>query len=194
MGIIDEYLKKAGGKFVKADDVKDGDRLTIDKIWEDSETWDTLYILIEGVFSQTGEIRVARLAIQNVERVVEVLGKDETKWIGNNLRVLGTAIYPGLGSKGVLWTGEKKVVQAEIAKAPSPSIDTTPITEPPDMAGLTHQETIVWLKTYNVFSGMEIPEVIWIAIPTDVKSELAMRRLITRKNEKPWLHQDAGKV
>ncbi len=195
MGVIDEYLKKAGGKFLKADNVKEGDRLTIDKLWEDSETWDTLYILIEGTFSQTGEPRIARLAVQNVERVVEVLGNDETRWIGNNIRVLGTAIYPGLGSKGILWTGEKKVVQAEIAKTAPTSIDaTTPLTEPPDLTGLTHKETISWLKTYNVFSGMEIPEAIWNAISTDVKSELAMRRLITRKNEKPYLHEDAGKV
>ncbi len=193
MTMIEEYLKKASGKFLKADDVKDGDTLSIDKLHEDSETWDTAYIIVEGIFSQSGEERTARLAVQNVERVIAVLGKDETRWIGNNLEVIGTANYKGLGQKGILWRGQKKVIQAPIATTTAP-VTPTPLTEAPNLVDLTHQETIQWIKTYNVFSGMEIPEIIWKAIPEDVKAELAMRKLVARKDGKPWLHQDVEKL
>lgn len=193
MTMIEEYLKNAGGKFLKADNVTDGDTLSIDKLHEDSETWDSAYIIVEGIFSQSGEERTARLGVQNVERVIAVLGTDETKWIGNNLEVISTAIYKGLGQKGILWRGQKKIIQAPVTAPAIPVTPTLP-TEVPNLVDLTHQETIEWIKTYNVFSGMEIPEIIWNAIPEDVKAELAMRKLVARKDGKPWLHQDAEKL
>lgn len=192
MTLIDEYLKNAGGKFLKAVDVHDGDTLTIEKLYEDSETFDNAYIVIEGTFSPSKEERAARLGVQNVERVIAILGNDETKWIGNNLEVIGTAVYKGLGQTGILWRGQKKIVQAPVT-AKTDSTPSAPGDEP-DLKDLAHPETITWLKSFNVFAGMEIPGSVWDSMPEDVKAELAMRKLVSRKDGKPWLHKDAEKV
>lgn len=182
MSLIDEYLKKAGGNWLKAAHVKPNDKLTIDRLWEDSESFDSIAICIEGIFSRDKEQWKARLGVQNVERVVEVLSTDETTWIGNSLRVLGTQTYPGIGHPGILWTAEKTTTQAPITAPPTTTID------------ITDAQTLEWLKANQELAGKEISADVFKALDITIKSELAMAGLVYRQEGKPWLHANAANV
>jgi len=112
MSIIEDYLKSAGGSWLKADSVSTGYRVLIEDVWLDDQSFDRPYICVSGV-GPSGEAVKARLGVQNVERVAEVLGTKREGWIGNYLEVIGTQSYPGVGAKGILWRGVKKAAQAQ---------------------------------------------------------------------------------
>lgn len=124
MSIVDEYIKSGGGNWLRANDVTNGDIVTIEELYLDKETFDKSYICVKGKFGLTNEEVSVRLGIQNVTRIAEVLGRDESNWIGEKLKVLGTQNYPGLNSIGILWTGEKTPVEV-LTKIPETSFSRT---------------------------------------------------------------------
>jgi hypothetical protein len=107
MSIIEDYLKSAGGNWLKAENIQDGYKVKIQQVWLDDETFDKPYICIGGINAQKEEVRV-RLGVQNVQRISEVLGTNAKEWENQYLEVVGTQAYPGLSSKGILWRGVKK--------------------------------------------------------------------------------------
>lgn len=115
MSILKEYIKKGGGNWAKANNVATGAKVTIGSVYLDDESFENQsYIVVNGIYDQTGEEVKVRLGIQNLRRVVETLGDNEAVWPNNKLVVLGTQEYPGLGSKGILWGAEKAVQQSQI--------------------------------------------------------------------------------
>lgn len=109
MSMIKKYIESGGGNWIRADDVVINDVVLVESIALDDETFDKPYICVKGQFK--GVAASVRLGIQNVTRIADVLGRDEVGWVGNRLKVLGTQNYPGLGSKGILWGGEKSPPQ-----------------------------------------------------------------------------------
>ena len=106
MSIIEDYLKNAGGNWLKADTVHDGYKMKIQNVWLDGDTFDKPYICVAGIDSQGAAVQV-RLGVQNVQRIADVLGKQQPEWMGQYLEVIGTQAYPGMSAKGILWRGVK---------------------------------------------------------------------------------------
>jgi hypothetical protein len=104
-GLIERFLEKAGGPWIRADNVKPGDTVTIRNVSLDEESFDRPYIVIDGTLDRTGEQVKVRLSQQNVNRIIQDLGRKEAGWIGHKLQVLSIENYPGLGRRGVLWKG-----------------------------------------------------------------------------------------
>ena len=103
--IIREYIESAGGNFLTTKNCKIGTTVTITSIHLDDETFDKSYIIVDGVVDPSGEECNVRLGVQNLERITETIGDDETKWPGQKLECIGTQKYPGLGTTGLLWRG-----------------------------------------------------------------------------------------
>jgi len=106
MSIIKDYLKTAGGNWLKADTVHDGYKMKIQNLWLDDTTFEKAYICISGIDPQGKAVQV-RLGVQNIQRISDVLGEDNTEWIDQYLEVIGTQAYPGMSAKGILWRGVK---------------------------------------------------------------------------------------
>lgn len=104
MSIIEDYLKNAGGNWLKADNVQDGYRVKIQNVWLDDETFDNNYICVAGINKDKEEVKV-RLGVQNTQRVANTLGTSREAWIGSYLECIGTQAYPGVNAKGILWRG-----------------------------------------------------------------------------------------
>jgi len=106
MSIIEDYLKNAGGNWLKADTVHDGYKMKIQNVWLDDDTFEKAYICVSGIDSQGVAVQV-RLGVQNIQRIADVLGKQNSEWIDQYLEVIGTQAYPGMSAKGILWRGVK---------------------------------------------------------------------------------------
>ena len=91
--------------------------VTIKAVSLDDEAFDKSYIVINGTYDLSGEECNVRLGVQNLQRIAENLGDDETTWPGNRLICMGTQTYPGLGTKGLLWRGVPPGKKAEPASA-----------------------------------------------------------------------------
>lgn len=118
MGMIRKYIEEGGGNFLKANNTEVDATVTIGTVRRDDDTFDKAYVVINGIYDPTGEECNVRLGVQNVARVTEDLSDDETKWPGQKLLCIGTATYPGLGTKGLLWRG----VRPGAALAPASAV------------------------------------------------------------------------
>lgn len=105
ISIIKDYIEKGGGNFLNAKNCPPGSIMTIQSVSLDEETYDKPRIVATGIFDKTGEECNASLGIQNVKRIAEIFGDDETKWVGKKIQCLTHADYPGLGTTGLLWGG-----------------------------------------------------------------------------------------
>lgn len=103
--MIRKYIEEGGGNFLKVKNTEIDATVTIQTVRRDDDTFDKAYIVIKGIYDPTGEECNVRLGVQNVERVAEDLGDDETTWPGQKIKCIGTQAYPGLGTKGLLWRG-----------------------------------------------------------------------------------------
>ncbi len=118
MGMIRKYIEEGGGNFLKVKNTEVDATVTIQTVRKDDETFDKAYIVIKGIYDPTGEECNVRLGVQNVERIAEDLGDDETTWPGQKLVCIGTQTYSGLGTKGLLWRG----VRSGAAPAPASAV------------------------------------------------------------------------
>ena len=119
MSVVKDYMEKGGGNWAKANNVASGAKVTIVSVYLDDRSFEDddkkqSYIVVNGTYDPTGEEIKARLGIQNLTRVVEVLGDNESTWTNNKLVVLGFQDYPGLGSRGILWGAEITVQQTQM--------------------------------------------------------------------------------
>jgi len=105
MSLIKKYIEEGGGNFLTVKNCAVGATVTIKTVNRDDETFDKSYIVINGIYDINGEECNARMGVQNVERVAEVLSDDETKWPGQKIQCIAHQNYPGLGQKGLLWQG-----------------------------------------------------------------------------------------
>ncbi|GAH72154.1 unnamed protein product [marine sediment metagenome] len=96
--------------------------VTIKGVSLDDETFDKSYIVINGIYDLSSEECNVRLGVQNLERIAEDLGDNETTWTGQKIVCIGTQTYPGLGTRGLLWRGVKPG-QKEPARAPVAAVD-----------------------------------------------------------------------
>jgi len=175
MGVIKKYKSEAGGLWVRADLVQVGDTVTIQKVGLDPTTFDRPYVVVDGTFDRTGEAAKVRLGVKNVNRVSEVLGDEDEGWIGQKLKVISIESYPGLGRKGILWTG----VQARMPGVRGGL--------PPNVS----QNTKTWLRYNEALIGKNVPDVIFNIIPAPVKSELAALGWLCTVEDYPHLKEDA---
>ena len=83
MGIVRKYIEEGGGNFLTVKNCPVDSTVTIKTIKLDDETFDKSYIVIGGTFDTSGEDCNVRLGVQNLERVADVLGDDETNWPGH---------------------------------------------------------------------------------------------------------------
>lgn len=105
MSVVDEYLKTASGNWMRAENVRVGDKIKI--LTEpsiDDKTFDRPYLILTGLLIRTGEQFGIRLGTKNVKRIAETLGK--TNWKDKNILVISIEDYPGLGRKGILFRGD----------------------------------------------------------------------------------------
>lgn len=107
MSIVRKYIEEGGGNFLTTKNCAMDATVTIKAVSLDDETFDKSYIVIDGVYDPSGEECKVRLGRQNLERIAEALGDDETTWLGKKLVCIGTQKYPGLGTSGLLWGGVK---------------------------------------------------------------------------------------
>ncbi len=115
MSIIDKFLEDAGGNFLNVKNCPSGTVLTITAVYRDDDTFDSSAIICTGKSSIDNEETNARLSASNVKRILESLGSDDTKWVGQEIQCIGHMDYPGLNAKGLLWGG---VVQTATPAAP----------------------------------------------------------------------------
>jgi len=121
---VEEYLKKAGGQWLRADNVVIGDRLEVlDEGVIDDQSFDRAYLVLQVKLLRTGEQYSLRLGPKNVKRIVDSWGgeKDTKKWVGRQLEVISIETYAGLGQKGILLRGvpvePKQTVLSSLSKA-----------------------------------------------------------------------------
>ncbi len=117
-GIVRRYIEEGGGNFLTVKNCAIDATVTVKTISLDDETFDKSYIVINGIYDLSGDECNVRLGVQNLERVAEDLGDDESTWPGQKLVCIGTQTYPGLGTKGLLWRG----VRSGAAPAPASAV------------------------------------------------------------------------
>jgi len=110
--IVREYIEKGGGNFLTTKNCKVDATVTIKAVSLDEETFDKSYVVVNGIYDPSGEECNVRLGVQNLKRIAENLGDDETTWVNKKLECIGTQDYPGLGQKGLLWRGVSQSVLA----------------------------------------------------------------------------------
>lgn len=115
MGIVKKYIEEGGGNFLTVKNTAIDATVTIKSVSLDDETFDKSYIVINGTYDLSGEECNVRLGVQNLQRIAENLGEDETTWPEKKLVCIGTQTYPGLGTKGLLWRGVPPGSKAEPA-------------------------------------------------------------------------------
>ena len=150
MSIVKDYMMGGGGNWANAQNTAAGVEVVINEVYLDKETFDNAYICINGV-GAGGEPAKVRLGRQNVARIAEVLGDDETKWVGQKLRCIGKQMYPGLGKEGLLWTGEKSV----------PTPQQTGIKPSPNTSLQISKEAYDWVVANQALIGRQIPWPDW---------------------------------
>jgi len=128
MGIVRKYIEEGGGNFLTVKNCALDATVTIKTVKLDDQSFDKSYIVIGGVYDPSGEDCNVRLGGQNLTRIAEVLGDDETTWPGQQLVSIGTQKYPGLGTSGLLWSGMKGgrrevAPSADVGGKTAPSID-----------------------------------------------------------------------
>lgn len=119
MGIVKKYIEEGGGNFLTVKNCAMDATVTMKTVKLDDQTFDKSYIVVGGVYDPSGEDCNVRLGGQNLARIAEVLGDDETTWPGQQLVCIGTQKYPGLGTSGLLWSGVKATRKGVSPAAPS---------------------------------------------------------------------------
>jgi hypothetical protein len=121
---IEEFLKKAGGPWLRADNVQVGDRLQIlTEPVVDDQTFDRAYLVCDALLIRTGEQFKVRLSKTNVTRIAQTLGTKS--WKGKYIEVMSIENYPGLRQKGILFKGVAPTEQAALPQT-QPSLTPTP--------------------------------------------------------------------
>jgi len=124
---IEEFLRKAGGPWLRAVHVKTGDRLKIlSEPVVDDQTFDRPYLVCDVLLQRTNEEFKLRLSKTNVTRIAQTLGT--SSWKGKEIEVISVEEYPGLKQRGILFKGVAPA--PEQVKLPVAPTIVTPPTPP----------------------------------------------------------------
>ena len=181
---IKRFLEQGGGTFASVQNTNPNDELPIQTVYFDNETYpDNPAIVVNS--TKDGEEFKVRLSKANVKRIAEVLSDDEAKWIGNSLRCVLHQDYPGLGKKGLIWTGEKAGQQAGLKppvnlNAPKGNL----------VANVLTTETKMWLQASQSDIGNIIDDQAWnLMVQKGIAKELFKYDLIEYKDDYPVLSE-----
>lgn len=176
---VKRFLEQGGGTFATIQNTSPGDQLPITAVYFDNTTYpDNPAIVVNS--EKDGEEFKIRLSKANVKRIAEVLSKDEEKWIGHSLKCVMHQDYPGLGKKGLIWTGEKTTQQAKIPVAPKPN----------STANTLSTETHLWLQVSQSDIGNVIDDQTWnLMVQKGIAKELNKYGLIEMKDQYPILSE-----
>jgi hypothetical protein len=173
---VDEYLKEAGGPFLRAQHVQVGDKLQVldegiidDQTFKDRSGRPRPYLVFRAKLMRTGEEYLVRLGPKNVKRIRDAFGTGDTaKWKGRLIEVIGLEDYPGLGQKGVMLRGCAAGEAKEQAK-PTPS-----------MLSPQAEDTIV--KSADIIEmGIPLNESDFALLPAGVRAELLKGGYVERR-------------
>jgi hypothetical protein len=173
---VDEYLKEAGGPFLRAQHVQVGDKLQIldegiidDQTFKDRAGRPRPYLVLRAKLMRTGEEYLVRLGPKNVKRIRDAFGTSDTaKWKGKLLEVIGLEDYPGLGQKGVLLRG----CSAGEAK------------EKPSSSTLSPQAEDAVIKAADIIEmGIPLNESDFTVLPAGVRAELLKGGYVEKRVE-----------
>jgi hypothetical protein len=173
---VDEYLKEAGGPFLRAQHVQVGDKLQIldegiidDQTFKDRAGRPRPYLVLRAKLMRTGEEYLVRLGPKNVKRIRDAFGTSDTaKWKGKLLEVIGLEDYPGLGQKGVLLRG----CAAGEAK------------EKPSSSTLSPQAEDAVIKAADIIEmGIPLNESDFTVLPAGVRAELLKGGYVEKRVE-----------
>jgi len=175
--VIEKFLSKAGGPWIRADNCKVGDKLKIiSKPTIDEQTFDRPYLICDVVLERTGEQFKLRLGPKNVARIAEVLSTDENKWVGAELEVISIENYPGLGKKGLLLRGVPKSEQKKLSGE-----------------ALSPQAVDIIRKSEDIIQmGVALSESDFSMVPAPVRAEL-MKHGIVEKRGDYWFFTEKAK-
>lgn len=183
---IKRFLEQGGGTFASVENIKPGDELPIVAVYFDNTTYPENPAIVVNSEKDGEEFKV-RLSKANVKRIAEVLSDDETKWIGNSLKCVMHQDYPGLGKKGLIWTGVKPAQQAGL----KPPVN---LNAPKDVltANALSTETYQWLVISQSTIGQVIDDATWNAMRNKgIAQELGKYGLIEMKDDYPVLSEKA---
>jgi len=97
-------FKKGRGDWLTADDVSEGDKLTIlDEGFMDDETFDKEYFVVSMRLDRNGMEKQVRLGSRNVERIAEKFGDQTSGWVNREVEVAAIEKYKSLGQKGIIF-------------------------------------------------------------------------------------------
>jgi hypothetical protein len=186
---VREFLREAGGNWLRADVVEMGDRLEIlgsGKV--DNETFDSPYLVLPMRLMRTGEDYNVRLGAKNTQRLADGLGTVDTeRWVGRLVEVVSIETYKGLGTKGFILIGLPPQPKQETLpqKAESPSTIIPPATPPQDEGDLSPEAVKVVRTSRGVIEmGFPLNEEDWnTTLPVHVRLELAKKGLVEKRGE-----------
>jgi hypothetical protein len=171
---VKEFLKEAGGNWLRADLLVVGDILEIlgsGKI--DDETFDSPYLVLPMRLQRTGEEYNVRLGAKNAGRLTDTLGTAKTEeWVGRKVEVVSIEQYKGLGTKGFILRGlPKEPIQTQISRVP--------------ISGALSPEAIDVLQISKdlVELGMGLNQSDWNQISAKVRAELIKYGFIKQVEE-----------
>lgn len=104
MSIIDDYIEKAGSNWLGVKNCPVGTTMTIAGVRLDEESYAKPYIILTGAVPGFEEEMQYRCGVQNLKRLRETFGGNETEWTGKQMECIGHVDYPNIG-KGLLWRG-----------------------------------------------------------------------------------------
>jgi len=177
LSVIEKFLSKAKGPWLRADNCKVGDKLKIiSEPTIDEQTFGRPYLICDVVLERTGEQFKLRMGPKNVTRIAETLGKDEKDWVGAELEVISIEDYSNLGRKGLLLRGIPKVEQKKLGKEP-----------------LSPQAVDIIRKSEDIIQmGVALSDSDWNMVPAPVRAEL-MKHGIVEKRGDYWLFTEKAK-
>ncbi|MFQ6095863.1 MAG: hypothetical protein ACE5NN_06940 [Candidatus Bathyarchaeia archaeon] len=175
---VKEFLKEAGGTWLRAEYVQVGDKLEIlgqGKV--DDETFDSPYLVIPVRLQRTGEEYNARLGAKNATRLADTFGTSKTEdWVGRHAEVVSIETYKGLGTKGYILRGLPRE-PAQITFQPQAQ------PQPQPSSGEVSKETLdaIWKSRDIINMGMALNETDFNLLPAAVRAELVKKGLIEQR-------------
>ena len=182
---VDDFLKESGSNWLRADDVKEGDKLEIigpGRI--DDETFDSSYLVLPIRILRTGEEKDARLGARNISRLKRSFGTSNTEeWVSRHAEVVSIEEYKKFGTKGFILRGlRKEPVQTQITAKPR------------EEEGLSSEALDALRNNSDVIElGMPLNEGDWNLLPVKARVELVKKGLVEQREDGLYFFTEAAK-
>lgn len=175
-----EYKKGQGG-WLRGEDVKPGDVLTIlsagyldDETFQDKAGKPKEYYCTDMRLLRTGIEKKVRLGPENVSRIAEAFGDNTTSWVNKDVVVHDVKTYKGLGKKGIIF---KPVVESTTKTVP---------TKPTDQVSYLKTVILEAMTPNTVYSKTNLVEMAKVdAWVTDALAQKAVNELLESGKVRP---------